>query len=93
MKETALNSTKDITDEYQGGNSVPIHNTHKGICMSPCFFIFGILIFIKSVIYLIMFIVFRKCSEVVNFWWYCPAAYYTEHWKNKDRCTWYFQAS
>ncbi|XP_077198783.1 E3 ubiquitin-protein ligase TTC3 [Paroedura picta] len=30
MKETALNSTKDIVDDYQGGNSVPKHNTHKG---------------------------------------------------------------
>ncbi|XP_060090251.1 E3 ubiquitin-protein ligase TTC3 [Heteronotia binoei] len=30
MKETALNSTKDMADEYQRGNSVPKHNTYKG---------------------------------------------------------------
>nr|XP_056714474.1 E3 ubiquitin-protein ligase TTC3 [Euleptes europaea] len=30
MKETALNSTKDTADEYQRGNSVPKHDTHKG---------------------------------------------------------------
>ncbi|KAL8190532.1 UNVERIFIED_CONTAM: hypothetical protein K2H54_055395 [Gekko kuhli] len=30
MKETALNSTKDIADECQRGNSIPKHNTHKG---------------------------------------------------------------
>lgn len=32
MKETALNSTKDIADDYQRGNGVPKHNTHKGMC-------------------------------------------------------------